>query len=182
MCLIFYAQGRFFSEVSSLRTGKPEPGQAPLSLRDPLVAARDRKLQKLQEDMKLESKKMAVQRPKDDAVTPTRRTFIYSKQSRVGMHPQLQDSFQESANASRAPVNAAMANAAVLGYRGELVESDSSIIKDEQASSRVKKEKKPKRMSKQPEVVPRIQVASAVYAEPSIVSLSVPVPVDPVQK
>ncbi|KAG9127502.1 hypothetical protein FRC07_012911 [Ceratobasidium sp. 392] len=90
------------------------------------------------------------------------------------MHPQLQESFAESANASRAPVNAAMANAAILGYPTGVMESDSSSAKDKEVSSRrtMKKDKKPRRSSKQPETLvqplPQLQPPTdAAYPEPN---------------
>ncbi|KAG8702672.1 hypothetical protein FRC08_003336, partial [Ceratobasidium sp. 394] len=46
------------------------------------------------------------------AVTTAQRAPAPGERGGIVMHPQLQESFAESANASRAPVNAAMANAA----------------------------------------------------------------------
>ncbi|KAG8748732.1 hypothetical protein FRC10_000123 [Ceratobasidium sp. 414] len=94
------------------------------------------------------------------AVTSAQRVPAPGERGGIVMHPQLQESFAESANASRAPVNAAMANAAVLGYSNGLMESDSSSAKDKEVSSRrtMKKEKRPRRSSKQPEVVPLPQL------------------------
>ncbi|QRV86126.1 mucin-5AC [Ceratobasidium sp. AG-Ba] len=83
----------------------------------------------------------------------------------IVMHPQLQESFAESANASRAPVNAAMANAAILGYSTAQPESDSSSAKDREISSHRRKDRRPRRSSKQPEVLS--PQAGIVYPEPN---------------